>query len=88
MRTLGVCHHVIDYELIFSGNYRKLCTLEADASFLCHRTPQKNMNGTSGEHWAFDFTFVLWFSATELRAQLVWKENVRILTFNSRSKRC
>ncbi|KAJ2912890.1 hypothetical protein MD484_g7534, partial [Candolleomyces efflorescens] len=57
------------------GNYRKLCTVEADASFLRQRTPKKNMDGTNGEHWTFAFTFVLWFSATELRAQLVWKED-------------
>ncbi|KAJ2928235.1 hypothetical protein H1R20_g8854, partial [Candolleomyces eurysporus] len=56
-------------------NYRKLCTVEADTSFLRHRKPRKNKNGTSGEYWDFDFTFVLWFSATELRAQLAWKEN-------------
>ncbi|KAJ2912877.1 hypothetical protein MD484_g7539, partial [Candolleomyces efflorescens] len=57
------------------GNYRKLCRLEADASFLRHRKPHKNMDGTDGRYWTFDFTFVLWFSATELRAQLVWKED-------------
>ncbi|KAJ2912885.1 hypothetical protein MD484_g7541, partial [Candolleomyces efflorescens] len=57
------------------GNYRILCKLEADASFLRRRQPRKNADGTNGEHWTFDFTFVLWFSATELRAQLVWKEN-------------
>ena len=78
MALRALSSHFIDHHLLFSGNYRKLCVVEADTSFLRHRKPRKNKDGTSGEYWDFDFTFVLWFSATELHAQLVWKENVCI----------
>ncbi|KAJ2912881.1 hypothetical protein MD484_g7537, partial [Candolleomyces efflorescens] len=57
------------------GNFRLLCKLQADAAFLRHSQPRRNEDGTDGEHWTFDFTLVLWFSATELRAQLVWEED-------------
>jgi hypothetical protein len=65
-----------------SDNYRSLCKLEADASFLRLQQPRKNQNGSSGEHREFHCTFVLWFSETELRAQLVWKEDVGAFGFD------
>ena len=61
--------------LFLPGNYSKLCTVEMDLSHL-PIVPKPKANGEAGEYWFLEYTYVLCFSAVELRAQITWKEGV------------
>ncbi|TEB37894.1 hypothetical protein FA13DRAFT_1725514 [Coprinellus micaceus] len=55
------------------GNYCKLCSVEMDLSHL-PIVPKPKANGEAGEYWFLEYTYVLCFSAVELRAHITWKE--------------
>ena len=38
--------------------------------------PKPKANGEAGEYWFLEYTYVLCFSAVELRAHITWKEGV------------
>lgn len=60
---------------LLSEHYTKLCTIDIDLS----RVPLTPRNKTSGGGTFFrlDYDIVLLFGLTELKALIVWKENVR-----------
>ena len=63
-------------ELIMFGtvdNYAKLCTVEMDLSHL-PIIPRAKSNGETGNYWYLEYTYILFFSAVELRAQISWVE--------------
>ena len=70
--------------LYFADNYHKLCTIEADLS----RAPRlliPKAKKRGGLYYRVDYDIVVLFGATELKAQLAWKEfvsNVIIYLFN------
>ncbi|KAJ3530024.1 hypothetical protein NMY22_g8745 [Coprinellus aureogranulatus] len=56
-----------------SENYIKLCTIGVDVSHLPIKSRPKE-NGGTGTYWRVDLTYVLCFSAVELRAHVAWIE--------------
>jgi len=60
--------------LLQTDQYSRLCTIKADISHL-PKTPKKNPSG--GTYYRIDYSVILLFGLTELKAQLCWNENVR-----------
>ncbi|KAH6897540.1 hypothetical protein BKA70DRAFT_751100 [Coprinopsis sp. MPI-PUGE-AT-0042] len=56
-----------------TSNYAKLCTVEMDLSHL-PIIPRAKSNGETGNYWYLEYTYILFFSAVELRAQISWVE--------------
>ncbi|KAJ3515537.1 hypothetical protein NMY22_g14431 [Coprinellus aureogranulatus] len=54
-------------------NYTKLCAIGVDVSHLPIKSVPKE-NGGTGTYWRVDLTYVLCFSAVELRAHIAWIE--------------
>jgi hypothetical protein len=47
--------------------------------------PKPKANGEAGEYWFLEYTYVLCFSAVELRAHITWKEGVCYLLSTRRA---
>jgi hypothetical protein len=60
------------YTLI--DNYTKLCTIEADLSFL--PLPARSKVSGVGTFYRLDYELVLLFGLTEMKAQVVYKDRV------------
>jgi len=60
--------------LLQTDQYSRLCTIKADISHL-PKTPKINPSG--GTYYRIDYSVILLFGLTELKAQLCWNENVR-----------
>ena len=54
--------------------FSTLCTITADAS----RIPKTTQRGARGDYCRQDYTVVLSFGLTELKAHLTWMEKVRV----------
>ena len=60
-----------------SDNHKYLCTINAsDPGTKIRLSRQKNRNGRT--FYKFKFDVVISFSLTEIKAQIAWRENVRI----------
>ena len=57
--------------------YSTLCTVTADTS---HMTKTTNYGSGGGVFWRLDYSVVLLFGLTELKAQISWTEGVSIIT--------
>lgn len=63
-----------------SDNYKYLCTINAsDPGLQIRLSRQKNRNGRT--FYKLKFDVVISFSLTEMKAQIAWRENVRIFLF-------
>jgi len=63
-----------------TDNYTKICTIEVDLSHIT-LTPRYKGRGERGQYYRLDYDLVLLFGLTELKAQVAWREGVRILRF-------
>ena len=63
-----------------TDNYTKICTIEADLSHIT-LTPRYERKGERGQYFRLDYDLVLLFGLTELKAQVAWRERVRVLRF-------
>ena len=56
--------------------FSTLCTITADAS----RIPKATQRGARGDYCRHDYTVVLSFGLTELKAHLTWMEQVCVFS--------
>jgi hypothetical protein len=69
--------------IIFSDNYQYLCTINAsDPGLQIRLSRQKNRNGRT--FYKLKFDVVISFSLNEMKAQIAWREKVKILIFFAR----
>ena len=61
-----------------TDNYTKICTIEVDLSHIT-LTPRYKGKGERGQYFRLDYDLVLLFGLTELKAQVAWREGVRVL---------
>ena len=57
--------------LAFIASFFNLCTVYADTS----KVPKPKIANPRGHHYEVRYEVALFFGLTELKAQLVWKEN-------------
>ena len=61
-----------------TDNYAKICSIEVDLSHIS-LIPRYKGNGERGQYFRLDYDLVLLFGLTELKAQVAWKEGVRVV---------
>jgi hypothetical protein len=61
-------------------NYSVVCHVEADISNYTHSLARKMYNGVV--YYQIEFDIAFFFGLTELKAQIVWKENVSQVNFS------
>ena len=66
--------------VVDTDNYIKICTIEVDLSHIT-LTPRYKRNGERRQYFSLDFDLILLFGSTELKAQVAWREGVRVLHF-------
>lgn len=72
--VLGLVVSIIhsDALVYFIDNYHQVCTVRADLS----KVPTPSCVGSSGVYYQVLIDIILLFGATELKAQIMWTENV------------
>lgn len=63
--------------MVDADNYTKICTIEVDLPHIS-LTPRYKGKGERGQYFRLDYDLVLLFGLTELKAQVAWKDGVRV----------
>jgi hypothetical protein len=59
----------------FADTLKQLFVVTVEANIL-KRIILERQSANGARYWRYEYDLVIWFGGTELRAQVVWKENV------------